>query len=120
MKKILIIILLFIPTTINADDWTNADAALQATYSLFHIADWNQTLQIINDNERKEANIILGSNPSEDQVNLYFTSTLLGHYYVAKKLNRPYRALWQMLWIGRQLKAINHNKKAGLHINFKF
>lgn len=103
-----------------ADEWTSGDTAMQVLYSGLHIADWNQTLQIIEKDGHKEANKILGEYPSKDQVNLYFATTLMGHYYVAKNLNQPYRALWQMLWINIQYNVVNHNRNNGLHVNFNF
>ena len=122
MIKIICIVLLLISvySACLADEWTRNDTYMQIAYSGLHMADWNQTLQIIEDDKRKEANKILGQYPSKDRVNLYFTTTLVGHYYISKNLKQPYRAMWQILWIGRQLKAVNHNRKAGLHINFKF
>ena len=120
MIKIIIFFIVMCPLTTFADKWTNSDTFIETLYASLHVADWNQTLQIVKDDRRGEKNKILGSFPSKDQVDLYFTTTLIGHYYIAKNINQPYRALWQILWIGRQLKAINHNRKAGLQIDFKF
>ena len=114
------ILFLFAPVLAHADEWTRADTTMQILYSGVHIADWNQTLQIIKSDKYEESNIILGRHPSEDQANLYFITTLAGHYYIARKLDQPFRFLWQMVWINRQYSAMNHNRKIGLHVNFKF
>ena len=117
---ITIIILLLISNEVHADEWTHSDTAMQVLYSGLHVADWNQTLQIANSNKYREDNALLGDDPSKDHVNLYFASTLAGHYYIAKKLDQPYRFLWQILWINRQYSAIKHNRKIGLNVGFKF
>ena len=93
---------------------------MEILYSGLHIADWNQTLQILDAEGHKEANKILGEYPSKDQVNLYFAGTLWSHYYIANKLSQPYRAFWQMFWMNIQYNAIKHNKGRGLRMNFKF
>lgn len=118
MIKIIVIILIFISTNSFADEWTHSDTAIEVIYSGLHVADWNQTLQIANSNRYKEDNSLLGDDPNKDQVNLYFAGTLAGHYYIAKKLDQPYRFLWQILWINRQYSSIKHNQRIGLKINF--
>lgn len=116
----LIIFLFLIPSTIYADEWTRFDTGMQLIYSGLHIADWNQTLQIVKSDKHKEANKILGEYPSKDQINLYFSATFLAHYYIARKLKKPYRTYWQTIWIYREYDAVNHNRKIGLNINFNF
>lgn len=108
------------PSQVVADEWTNTDTAMQTLYSGLRVADWNQTLQIEDRDDLSEANKFLGEHPSKDEVNLYFTSTLLGHYYIAKKLSQPYRVYWQMLFIIPQFGTIKNNYRNGLRINFKF
>lgn len=120
IKIIIFLILLLIPTICLADKWTYSDTAIQSLYSGLQIADWNQTLQIKGRDDLKEANKILGEHPSDDQVNAYFTIAILGHYYIANKLNQPYRAYWQMFWISPQFATIENNNKNSLKVNFKF
>jgi len=134
IKYTTFIIILSLASIANADEWTDVDTVMQSIYSAYHIADWNQTLQIANDRSyyrvngiyyesyqgRSETNKILGRHPSKDQVNLYFASTLLAHYYIARKLSQPYRAYWQSIWLSIQYDIVRNNKRKGLNINFKF
>lgn len=108
------------PSQVVADDWTNTDTAMQVLYSGLRVADWNQTLQIEDRDDLIEANIFLGERPGRNEVNVYFISTLLGHYYIARKLSQPYRAYWQMLFIIPQFGTIKNNYGNGLSVNFKF
>lgn len=116
----MMIILILTSSAGYADDWNREDAAMQILYSAYHIGDWNQTLQIPADNNYEEANIFLGRNPSEDQINGYFAGTLLMHWYIAKELRRPYRTYWQMIWLNIQYDTVRGNKRNGFKINFKF
>ena len=117
--KTLIFLLLFVEL-VHADEWTQADTVMEILYCGFHVADWNQTLQIIEKDGHKEANKILGEYPGKDQVNLYFASTLAGHYYIAKHIDQPYRFFWQIFWINIQNNVVRHNKGRGLQVNFNF
>lgn len=120
MIRLLIITSLLCPSLCFADEWTKTDTAMQILYSGLHIMDWNQTIQIAEDENRREGNQILGASPNKDQVNLYFATTLLGHYYIAKKLDKPYRTLWQIVWINIQHNVVNHNQRKGLHFKLNF
>jgi hypothetical protein len=118
MIKIITILICLIPSLCFADEWTKADTAMEILYAGLHVADWNQTLQIADGETYKESNKILGEYPSKDQVDLYFLTSLLGHYYIAKKLNQPYRLAWQSVWINVQYNAVKHNHKIGLKVKF--
>jgi len=116
--KILICLILFLVSC--GGSWTKEDTALQLTYTVLHVADWNQTLQIVDSEDHEETNVILGRHPSKDEVNIYFASTLMAHYYVAHILPKPYRSYWQMVWIGIEYDVVRHNTRNGLSVNFKF
>lgn len=119
-KLNIIIILLFIPSVLYADEWTYADITMEVLYTGLLVADWNQTLQIKDHDNLYEANKFLGKHPGDNEINLYFAVTLIGHYYIAKKLNQPYRALWQMVFISTRYNIVNRNRQKGLLVNFNF
>jgi len=120
MIRLLFIVLLFIPIDVYADNWSHEDTMIQILYSAYHIGDWNQTLQITESEDYEETNKILGRNPSDDQVNLYFASTLLAHYYIAQRLSQPYRAYWQSFWISVEHDYLRRNTRHGFKVNIKF
>lgn len=145
MIKYIILILLIVPLPVSADDWDEVDTSLQVAYSVVHLIDWNQTLQIAEyaDNHKRcekdtfgfrsavagcesyeeniyEGNLFLGKRPSKSSVNKYFAGTLIGHYLVSKWLDKPYRNIWQSVWIGIELGYVNHNRKNGFQISLNF
>lgn len=120
MIKIIVILIFLMPSQVAADDWTDTDTAMQVLYSGLRVVDWNQTLQLTGRDDLIEANQMLGKYPSKDEVNLYFASTLLGHYFIARKLPQPYRAYWQMIFIVPQFETIENNNRNGLRVDFKF
>ena len=143
--KILILILLLFPSISYADKWDKKDTSLQVVYSIVHLIDWNQTLQIAEyadnyercekDNfghyrditdcgsyqeEFTESNLVLGKRPSKSSVNKYFAGTLVGHYLISRWLRKPYRNIWQSVTIGLELGYIHHNMKNGFKVHFDF
>jgi hypothetical protein len=61
-----------------ASEWSDTDRALAVTALALHVADWSQTLRIIEPhNGVREANPILGPYPSRGDVNAYFAGTAL-------------------------------------------
>lgn len=109
MKKLIIISILLITTNTHADELTT-------TYSVLHVIDWHQTLQIADSDDHYETNLILGKNPSKDQIHLYFFTTLLGQYWLME--NIKHRQIYQIFWIGIQAKTIENNVKLGFKLNF--
>lgn len=120
MIKSIIIILLIFPSISFADEWTNNDSKLQIMYSVFHIIDWNQTIEIGKSKEYQEDNIVLGKNPNRQNVNQYFLSTLILHYIISINLDRPYRTIWQGITIVLEQDCIRNNIKNGFKIKLNF
>ena len=71
IKLTIYMLIILMANNVYANEWTKSDSTLQVTYSLLHVVDWRQTLEITDSNEYKEANIFLGSRPSKDEINLY-------------------------------------------------
>jgi hypothetical protein len=101
--------------------WTAMDTSLEITYGAFHVMDWTQTLHLSrNPNGLHELNTIMGRNPSEGRVNSYFAMTLAGHAAVAYMLPKPWRTIWQSVWIGIEYDVVRQNREAGLGISLHF
>ena len=118
--KTIIFILLSLPSLSYADKWDKTDTSLQVVYSLVHLVDWSQTIDIAKSDKYHETNLFLGKRPSRGKINKYFAGTLVSHYLVSKWINRPYRNIWQSIWIGFELGYINHNRKIGFEISLDF
>ena len=131
--RTIFIVLLFSPITVSADEWTKTDTGLQLAVTGLLWVDRGQTLRIAEasrnmdviyrpdgDYLHAEENGILGRAPSKGKVNRYFAGTLIGHYLVARWLNKPWRNIWQSFWIGTEYNVITHNKRNGFKISFSF
>ena len=119
MKTLIIVFLsiLFI-TPVQADDWTSKDTAYQAAFLTLHAADYLQTKEIIRNPKFYERNLILGRDPSHNQVDAYFLGTALAHTAIACILPKRYRRVWQCIFIGLEAGCVAHNLNAGVRIRF--
>lgn len=123
MKSALIIVLLVvIASPVRAENkrsWTAGDTILQLTFSAVHAMDWSQTLYIArNPCTDHETNPVLGEHPSKGRVNSYFASTLVLHTAISYVLPKPYRTIWQVVWIGGQAVTVKRNIDVGIKIHF--
>ena len=121
MKKLLTIILicLMFPTTISAQDkWVKKDTIYQATFLTLMAVDYLQTKEIARNSNYYERNLILGKNPSQNEVDLYFLSTAILHTGIAYYLPKKYRRYWQGVFIGIQIGCVGHNYNIGIRIGF--
>lgn len=120
MKPFLLTLWLFLlACPCQAAEWTKKDTAYQVTYSILHVIDWGQTLDISKSpNKWRETNPILGRHPKQSTVNLYFASTLVGHTVVSYLLPKDWRRTWQMMWIGIEGAMVYKNFSIGLKVNF--
>jgi hypothetical protein len=121
-KKLLyisFILLMLIPMSVNASDWTKTDTAVQLGYTALHVMDWGQTISIAKDKVKwYETNPILGRHPSQGRVNLYFASTLIGQAAIAYILPKEWRRTWQIAWIGIEASYVYKNYKVGIGVRF--
>ena len=114
--KTLLFILLFVSSSVSADDWSALDNSLQGIYRLTHVADWQQTLEITESEKYHESNIFLGEQPNADKINLYFAGTLFTHYQISRAIKNPYRNYWQAFWILMELSYVRHNERNSFEI----
>lgn len=107
--KLLIFLLLTLP--INAQEFLIGEGLSQSMITI----DWKQTIE----NHSKypghvEANPILGKHPSKLKISLYFSSIMVSHFIISKKLPKHWRyALWGAT-IALQAKVIYDNSKGGI------
>ena len=100
-------------------DWSSADTARQAAYTVLHVQDWRQTLEISrNPDQYSETNFILGRHPSESEVNSYMAGTLLLNSLIAPALKPKYRRWFQYIGIGVEGACVVNNLSIGLHGGF--
>lgn len=103
-------------------EWRRSDTALQATYTVLHLVDWSQSIDIARRAPAhplwQEGNPILGSFPSERRVHAYMAATLVGHALIARALPRPYRSVWQCITIGLETSAVGMNFSSGVRLAF--
>jgi hypothetical protein len=129
MKTMLLAICLMISVITNSeasDKWTKTDVSLQAVYTVLHVIDWGQTLQISREPiyyssdhskryMRREQNFVLGAHPKVDEVHKYFLSTLVLHTVISHVLPENYRTVWQGSTIALQAYVVGRNFSLGLN-----
>jgi len=129
MKTMLLAICLVISVTTNSeafDKWTKTDVSLQAAYTVLHVLDWGQTLQISREPlyyssdhsksyTRSDQNLFLGKHPKVDEVHKYFISTLVLHTVISHVLPEEYRTVWQGSTIAIQAYVVGRNFSLGLN-----
>lgn len=118
MKTILTVLLCLFVGLSHADEWDSTDKKLFATSELLLLADWSQTRQVAkNPQHYSETNILLGEHPSVGKVDVYFTSVLIGNYFLTDYLESNRKSYLYGI-IGVQLIVVGHNKQLGLKIGF--
>lgn len=98
--------------------WTEEDTKKEALYAILHGIDWAQTRDAIGRKGYKEANPILGSKPTDKNINEYMAGTLLGHILLSRILPPDKRKLFQNGTIGLELGVTGNNKHVGANIKF--
>src|SRR5574337_410575 len=91
--------------------WTATDTVIEASFAAALGADWLQTRQITH--AGLETNPILGKHASRSKVDAYFATSLAGHALIAAALPRPYRTVWQCIWIGIETEVVRQNYELG-------
>jgi len=119
MKKLIILILLILPVApVCADEWTQKDTQYQVVFIALTAVDWLQTKEIARNPRFSETNPLLGGNPNQQKIDIYFASSILAHTAISYYLPRKYRRIWQVCWIGIEAGTSWHNVAAGVRIEF--
>ena len=101
------------------DEWSKRDYTLQATWTVLHIVDWGQTLDIAkNPDKFHENNPFIGEHPSVGKVNLYMGSGIFINPLITHVLPSKWRPYFQGLSIGVTTGCVVNNYRVGLHVNF--
>lgn len=120
MKKIVIIIL-FIPAILYADEWTKEDIYSATIFTSATMIDWGQTRDIVKNSDYgyyEKTNIYLGKNPSLNEVDTYMPLAIISSLTIAHFLPRDWRTKFLYGVSFLELGTIYNNKKIGLKINF--
>lgn len=123
--SILVVILVAVSSPVQAQDrgaWISMDSYLQSAFFVILFVDWQQTREFTGNPHKypgkSEANPLLGSHPSPRKVNQFFAGSVLAHTGIAYLLPRPYRTIWQSVWIGVEIGAVATNASAGITMRF--
>jgi len=101
------------------DEWSKRDYTLQATWTVLHIVDWGQTLDIAKNSDKfHENNPFIGERPSVSKVNLYMGSSTIINPLITHVLPSKWRPYFQGLSIGVTTGCVVNNYRLGLNINF--
>lgn len=98
-------------------DWTKEDTVYQVLFSSLLMTDWLQTKEAVSEGY-KENNPILGSYPSQNSIDVFGASVIIGHFAISKLLPKDWRRKWQLLTIGAEIKNVAHNYNIGVRIRF--
>lgn len=114
-----ILILLMLSPAVKASEWTTQNTQFEIAYLAIHLADWGQTLDIVDrPYDYNESNHYLGKHPSRGDVNRYFLLVGAGHYLVSNFLDNEYRLAWQQTTFVVQLSMVLRNASIGLNVSF--
>jgi hypothetical protein len=104
------------------DGWTAADTASQSLFIALTIIDWRQTREFTGNPHKYpdlvETNPVMGPHPSARRVNSIMGASIAVHTLTAVLLPKPYRTIWQWVWIGAEIKCIRTNYRAGVSFHF--
>ncbi len=117
IKLILLLTVLTVAGTVQAYD------RLTVVSTATILVDWGQTHAIVKDPNRREANPILGREPTRREVNRYFAAGVLLNYFIGDvllKRKKGWRHMYYLQLSGIQIAQVASNHRAGVRINFKF
>ncbi len=118
MRAVLLIVVLSITGCVHQDEWTSRDTYLQLGVSAVIIADAVTTAQIQHYPGITERGLIagpiLGDNPSTTDTYLYFSTVLIGNYFITRALPTKWRPYWQSATIIEHSAATINNCNRGL------
>lgn len=119
LKKALLCLVL--ATQLPAQNWSRADTLAEGAFLALLTTDYMQTRDLLRKpkSEMREMNPLLGSFPSQAEVNQYFLMMALTHVSVAVLLPPDgMRRTWQGLGIALELGVVAHNVKVGLRVRW--
>ena len=124
MQKIIITILALLSLNCNAEwaNWSDLDKKLFVASQIAIVADWSTTrygTRHYNDLPNiRETNIIIGSYPSTNKVDLYCIALLVSNYYIADNLSTENRTFYLSVRTLTHGIAARHNVTMGWQMRF--
>jgi len=121
MKKLVVLAWLFLAqiTYADAPSWTQEQQAWGATAGTLLLADWATTRYATRHWEEGyyENNVLLGSHPGTDRVDLYFLIAIPAVYLAADAFPEHRTVILQII-SGLELVAVGNNLRIGWKISF--
>ena len=122
MKSLLVSLLLLCCSTAHAS-WTTWTAEQRQWYmasNVMLLADWATTRDMTRryDEGYYERNIILGKRLSTQELDLYFVSSLVGHYFMTDWLSSKNRDIYLKAVTFVEGAAVANNLSIGLRLRF--
>lgn len=125
MGRIFILIfigLISMPNICIANDNESYDRfPLEATYTILHLIDWQQTLTIAREPDKYyEVNGIVGKHPSASRVNQYGAVSLLLHWTLSYTLSDKWAKSFQLSTLVIKTGCVLNNESIGIGISGRF
>jgi len=96
------------------DPWTKADTALLSAGLGLKAVDYLQTKEVARNANYWETNPVMGANPGQNEIDLYFLASALVQGGVAWFLPSDWRKAYLGCWIGISGRNVFHNHKIGV------
>ena len=126
MKVLLISwVLLLLSVTTHAQesvyftDFNKQDWIMQSTFVFVTCLDWAYTKQFRSEGIY-ELNPILGSEPTQEEVDTYMFTGIVAHTLVSYFLPKKYRPYWMGSFIITEVWAVNQSYRIGIRISGDF
>ena len=122
MKSIVcwLVLLFCTPSFATGSEWTAEQKSWYVASNILLLADWATTRDMTRryDEGYYERNLILGRRPSTRQVDLYFVTYLVGHYFLTDYLQGRNREIYLYTVTGIEGIAVSNNLNIGLKLRF--
>ena len=99
---------------VSCSTWSKTDRALLGTAITLRAVDYLQTKKLVKDPEHYEQNPILGENPKQNTIDLYFLTTAIGLTIIADKLSPKWRKHWLIGFSLISGTCVVHNFSIGI------
>jgi hypothetical protein len=121
MKRIImILIMLMVASSCFAfDPWTTQDTVLQSAFTALTCIDLWQTYTFLYiDKDGAETNPFMGEHPSKQRFFIIGGGGIVLHSAISYIIPKPYRAIWQFIFIADEIYFIHHNYQFGVRLKF--
>jgi len=120
MRAILLLTILFFPTTVWAfcDNWSTTDTVMESAFVSLTIVDWSQTKEFVAQGTLEEQNPILGKHPSQARIDTYMILAIAAQAGVACWLPQEWREGFLAGSVVIEAWAVNNNLTLGVRGRF--